>query len=94
MNPDRFSPDPTHQVVVDQWELQTCQQAFQWHAMAQALCQRQGRDCLFYLGNVGSGRIESDILNRSTGHISRDDLALAMELNALEIEMKRKTGPG
>jgi hypothetical protein len=37
---------------------------------------------------VGSGRIESDILNRVTGHLTRDDLAAAMVLNTLEQQVK------
>jgi len=69
-------------------QFQSCQLALQWHTMAQALCQRHGRDCLFYLGNVGCGRIDADILNRITGHITRVDLALAMALNSLEKEVK------
>lgn len=72
------------------WQFQTCQQALQWHTMALALCQRNGRDCLFYLGNVGSGRIDTDILNRLTGHITKDDLALTMALNDLEKELKHR----
>lgn len=70
------------------WQFPTCQQALQWHALAQALCDGHGRDCLFYLGHVGSGRIESDILNRVTGHLTRDDLAAAMVLNTLEQQVK------
>lgn len=75
------------------WQFQTCQQALQWHALAQAVSERHGRDCLFYLGNVGSGRIETDILNRIHGHLTRDDLAVAMMLNTLEKEIKRQGRP-
>ena len=69
-------------------QFHTCQQALQWHALAQAVSERHGRDCLFYLGHVGSGRIETDILNRIDGHLTRDDLAVAMMLNTLERQIK------
>ena len=55
-----------------------------WHVLAQALSERQGRYCLFYLGNVGSGRIETDILSPIQGHLTRADLDLAVKLNDLE----------
>lgn len=70
------------------WQFRTCQQSLQWHALAQAVSERHGQNCLFYLGHVGSGRIETDILNRTIGHLTRDDLAVAMMLNALEREIK------
>jgi hypothetical protein len=70
------------------WQFQTCQQALQWHARAQVVSDRHGRDCLFDLGHVGSGRIETDILNLIIGHLTRDDLAVAMMLNTLEREIK------
>jgi hypothetical protein len=65
-------------------QFQSCQQALQWHALAQALSEDHGRDCLFYLGNVGSGRIEADILNPIHGHLTRTDLDVAVKLNSLE----------
>jgi hypothetical protein len=83
-------------VELNDWELtgdhhmhksqqsQTCQQALRWHVLAQALSERQGRYCLFYLGNVGSGRIGSDIISPIQGHLTRADLNLAVKLNALE----------
>lgn len=75
------------------WQFQSCQQALQWHALAQAVSDRHGRDCLFYLGHVGSGRIETDLLNRTIGHLTRDDLAVAMMLNTLEREIKSQARP-
>ena len=83
-------------VVLKDWELtgdhhmhksqrfQNCQQAMRWHVLAQALSERQGRHCLFYLGNVGSGRIETDILSPIQRHLTRADLDLAVKLNDLE----------
>jgi len=65
-------------------QFQSCQQALRWHALAQALSECNGRDCLFYLGSVGSGRIEADILNSIQGHLTRSDLDVAVKLNALE----------
>ena len=55
-----------------------------WHVLAQVLSELQGRHCLFYLGNVGSGRIETDILSPIQGHLTRADLDLAVKLNDLE----------
>jgi pterin-4a-carbinolamine dehydratase len=84
------------QVELKDWELiadhhmhksmqfQSCQQALRWHALAQALSECNGRDCLFYLGNVGSGRVETDIFNPIQGHLTRTDLDVAVKLNALE----------
>ena len=65
-------------------QFQTCQQAMRWHVLAQALSECQGRHCLFYLGNVGSGRIGTDILSPIQGHLTRADLNLAVKLNELE----------
>ena len=65
-----------------------CQQAMRWHLLAQALSERQGRHCLFYLGNVGSGRIGTDILSPIQGHLTRADLNLAVKLNALETTVR------
>jgi pterin-4a-carbinolamine dehydratase len=84
------------QVELHDWELfanhhmhkslqfKTCQQALRWHALAQAVSEINGRDCLFYLGNVGSGRVEIDILNSIQGHLTKADLDVAVKLNALE----------
>ena len=69
-------------------QFQSCQQALQWHALAQALSERHGQNCLFYLGNVGSGRIEIDIMNPIQGHLVRTDLDIAVKLNALERAVK------
>ena len=65
-------------------QFQTCQQALRWHSLAKALSECHGHHCLFYLGNVGSGRIGTDILNPIQGHLTRADLDLAIKLNALE----------
>jgi len=65
-------------------QFQTCQQALLWHALAQALSKRHGCNCLFYLGNVGNGRIETDILCPIQGHLTRADLDVAVKLNGLE----------
>ena len=72
------------------WQFPSCQQALQWYALAKPLSDRHGRDCLYYLGSVGSGRIETDLLNSIQGHLTRDDLAVAMLLNALERDIKLK----
>lgn len=96
--PTAVDPWELHLLLVElkDWELiadhhmhksqqfQSCQQALRWHALAQALSKRHGRNCLFYLGNVGSGRLETDILGPIQGHLSRADLDLAVKLNALE----------
>ena len=65
-------------------QFQTWQQALRWHVLAQALSEHHGSRCLFYLGNVGSGRIGTDILSPIQGHLTRADLDLAVKLNALE----------
>lgn len=75
------------------WQFQTCEQALQWHGMAKVLSERHGGDCLYYLGHVGSGRIETDIINPIHGHLIRDDLAVAMMLNTLEKQIKQQATP-
>ena len=96
--PTSVDPWELHLLLVElqDWELtgdhhihksqqfQSCQQALQWHSLALALSERHARHCLFYLGNVGSGRIGTDILRPPQGHLSRADLDLAVKLNALE----------
>lgn len=74
------------------WQFQNCQNALQWYVLSKGLSDRYGRDYLYYLGNVGSGRIETDILNRIQGHLTRDDLALAKMLNTLEKQIKCQAG--
>jgi len=69
-------------------QFQNCQQALRWHALAQVLSERDGRYCLFYLGNVDSGRIGTDILRPLQGHLTRADLDLAVKLNALEKDVR------
>jgi hypothetical protein len=69
-------------------QFQSCQQALQWHALAQAFSELHGHNCLFYLGNVGSGRIDIDIINPIQGHLVRTDLDTAVKLNALERAVK------
>jgi len=88
-------------MVLKDWELsgdhhihkslrfRSCQQALQWHAVAQSLVDPRGRYCLFYLGNIGSGRIEIDILRPNHGHLARADLDIAINLNKAEKEIKR-----
>ena len=67
------------------WQFLNAQQALQWHALARELCERRGRNCCFYLGHVGSGRIETDIFNRTEGHLTRDDLDVAVMMNTIEL---------
>jgi len=71
------------------WQFATCQQALSWYAQAHLLSVIHGRHCDFYLGNVGEGRIDTDILNRELGHLSRSDLDLACRLDQLELDMRR-----
>jgi len=54
------------------WLFSNADQALQWHAMARVLSEQHDGDCIFYLGHVGSGRIETDIHNRVQGHLTRD----------------------
>jgi pterin-4a-carbinolamine dehydratase len=75
------------------WTFETCQQALQWYAKAKDLSERHGRDCSFYLGHVGSGRIEMDIMNRVEGHLTRDDLDVALQLNAIAINTDSLSTP-
>jgi len=96
--PTAVDPWELHLLLVElqDWELtgnhhmhksqqfQTCLQALRWHALAQVLCEHHGHHCLFYLGNVGSGGIGTDILSTIQGHLTRADLDLAVKLNALE----------
>ena len=73
------------------WQFPNAQMALQWHGLVRKLNDRHGRDCDFYLGHVGSGRIETDIFNRIHGHLTRDDLDLAVMMNALEDCVKNPT---
>jgi len=75
------------------WQFSTCQQAMRWHTLAQGITEQHGRNCCFYLGHVGSGRIETDIINHLQGHLTRDDLAVAMMMNAIEAALKKKAEP-
>jgi hypothetical protein len=59
-----------------------------WHGLAKALSEHHSGDCYFYLGHVGSGRIETDILNHLYGHLTRDDLDVALMMNELEDDVK------
>lgn len=70
------------------WQFRSCQQALDWYAQALLISERYGRHCDFYLGNVGEGRIDTDILNRQLGHLNRADLELARSLNQLELSIK------
>jgi pterin-4a-carbinolamine dehydratase len=101
-HPTAVDPWELHLLLVElkDWELiadhhmhksiqfQNCLLALQWHALAQALSDHHGHHCLFYLGNVGSGRIEIDIMNPIEGHLVRTDLDIAVKLNALEKAVK------
>ena len=71
------------------WQFLNAKQALQWYRMALRLSKHHGRDCDFYLGHVGSGRIETDILNRVQGTLMRDDLDLAVMMDALEHDVKK-----
>lgn len=70
------------------WQFLNANQALQWHGMARELSDRHRRDCDFYLGHVGSGRIETDIINRIYGYLTRDDLDVAVMMNAMEKHVK------
>lgn len=70
------------------WQFLNAKQALQWHGLARELSERHRRDCCFYLGHVGSGRIETDIFNRVLGHLTRDDLDVAVMMNAMEHHVK------
>ena len=70
------------------WQFLNAKQALQWHGMARELSDRHRRDCDFYLGHVGRGRIETDIFNRVHGHLTRDDLDVAVRMNAIERNVK------
>lgn len=63
-----------------------------WHTLAQEVTKRHGRNCCFYLGHVSSGRIETDIINQLQGHLTRDDLDVAMMMNAIEAALKKEGG--
>ena len=63
------------------WQFINARQALQWHRLARELSELHGGDCCFFLGHVGGGRIETDILNRTQGHLTRDDLDLAVMMN-------------
>jgi pterin-4a-carbinolamine dehydratase len=70
------------------WRFRHAQQALTWHGLAKELSARHGGDCYFYLGHVGSGRIETDILNHLQGHLTREDLEVALLMDRLEDDMK------
>lgn len=72
------------------WMFSTSQQALRWHSLAQTLSSDHARDCLFYLENVKGGRIETDIINLIDGHLTREDLAVAIMLNSLECKIKKQ----
>ena len=54
-----------------------------FHEEALELSRRHAGHCLFFLGHVGCGRIETDILNTEASRLSLNDLVLAVGLNAL-----------
>jgi pterin-4a-carbinolamine dehydratase len=71
------------------WHFLGAQQALKWHGLAKELSDRHSGDCYFYLGHVGNGRIETDILNHLQGHLTRDDLDVASMMNELEDDIKK-----
>ena len=71
------------------WRFLSAQQALKWHGLAKELSERHSGDCYFYLGHVGNGRIETDILNHLQGHLTRDDLDVALMMNELEDDVKK-----
>jgi hypothetical protein len=76
------------------WKFSTAQQALQWHALAQAVSSTRARDCFFDLDNIESGKIETNLINLADGHLTREDLAVAIILNSLEHEIKKQTIDG
>ncbi len=70
------------------WQFLNSQKALEWYAMARELCEQHGHDCYFYLGHVGSGRIETDLLNHTEGHLTREELDVALMMNAIEEHLK------
>ena len=75
------------------WRFLSAQQALEWHGLARKLCERHSGDCYFYLGHVGNGQIETDILNHMHGHLTRDDLIVALMMNELENDVKESPSP-
>lgn len=70
------------------WRFRHAQQALKWHGLAKELSASHGGDCYFYLGHVGSGRVETDILNHLQGHLTRADLEVALMMDRLEDDVK------
>jgi hypothetical protein len=70
------------------WRFRHAQLALKWHGLAKELSTRHGGDCYFYLGHVGSGCIETDILNHLQGHLTREDLEVALMMDRLEDAVK------
>lgn len=79
-----------HHHLHKSWQFPSCKHALQWHREALELSRRHGRHCIFYLGHVGSGRIETDILNLDAGRLGRDDLGLAVLLIPLAGDCSRQ----
>jgi pterin-4a-carbinolamine dehydratase len=71
------------------WRFPSAQQALTWHSLARELSERHSGECYFYLGHVGNGRIETDILNHKHGRLTRDDLDIALKMNELERDVKK-----
>lgn len=72
------------------WQFLNAQQALQWYAIARELSDSRGRDCCFYLGHVGAGRVETDIFNRIQGHLTRDDLDVAVIMNTISDHVRNQ----
>ncbi len=66
------------------WQFSNAVHALEWHQKAKKICDTHGGEYYFYLANVGSGRIDMDILSSSKGRLTRESLEVAMILNALE----------
>jgi hypothetical protein len=72
------------------WKFSTAQQALQWHTLAQAISSTHARDCFFDLDDIKSGKIETNMVNLADGHLTREDLPVAIMLNSLEHEIKKQ----
>lgn len=76
------------------WRFRTAQQALKWHGLVKDLGVCHSGDCYFYLGHVGSGRVETDILNHKHGRLTKEDLDVALLMNRLEDDVKQADSGG
>jgi hypothetical protein len=72
------------------WKFSTSQQALRWHTLAELVSSTHARDCFFDLDNIESGKIETEMINLVDGHLTREDLGVAIILNSLENEIKKQ----